>query len=112
MEKTYTILALAALILFASGCSQAKTYGVGIEGGGLLSSNRFSPDAVTVRMGDSVTWTNNDDSPHTVTSDSGSEMQSNTIAPGQTYSHLFLQSGTYTYHCAIHPNMRGTVIVQ
>jgi plastocyanin len=48
---------------------------------------------------------------HTVTSDTG-VWDSGTLATGQSYSHTFDQPGTYPYHCAIHPFMKATIIVQ
>ena len=106
------VFGLMALALLVSGCAQAQTHNVNIERGGLHSADRFSPDTITIRPGDSVNWTNLDENPHTVTSDSGSELGSNSLGQGKSYSHVFLQSGTYTYHCAVHPEMKGTVIVQ
>jgi plastocyanin len=57
-----------------------------------------------------VTWTNLDGVAHTVTADDGS-WGSGTLGQGATYSHVFTSPGTYTYHCAIHPFMTGTVTV-
>ncbi len=70
----------------------------------------FSPAAITVAAGTTVIWTNQSSAPHTVTADDGS-WGSGTLAPGATFSHTFNSLGTYTYHCAIHPFMHGTVIV-
>ncbi|MEK6917789.1 MAG: plastocyanin/azurin family copper-binding protein [Nanoarchaeota archaeon] len=53
-----------------------------------------------------------DSAPHTVTSDSGSELNSGTISNGGVYSHTFNTAGTYKYHCAFHTSMKATVIVQ
>jgi hypothetical protein len=47
---------------------------------------------------------------HTVTADDGS-WGSSTLGQGATYSQVFTSPGTYTYHCAIHPSMKGTVVV-
>jgi plastocyanin len=73
----------------------------------------FSPANITVKVGDTVTWTNNDTVAHTVTADSGSSdaPDSGNIAPGTTYSFKFTKAATYIYHCAIHPNMQGSVTV-
>lgn len=71
----------------------------------------FSPATLTVKVGTRVTWTNNDTVSHTVTSDTGSLLSSPTIAPGQTFSFTFNNVGTTNYHCAIHPMMKGKVIV-
>ena len=71
----------------------------------------FSPNPITIAPGSTVTWTNRDGVPHTVTADDGS-WGSSTLGPGGTYSHVFTSAGSYPYHCAIHPYMTGTVVVR
>ena len=77
------------------------------------SSKGFLPDTVTVVIGvnNTITWTNNDSAPHTVTADDGSFTSGN-IAPGATFNFTFTTAGTYKYHCVYHPWMTGTVIVK
>jgi plastocyanin len=70
----------------------------------------FDPASVTVKVGTSVTWTNEDSAPHTISSDKG-DWDSGRLAQGGTYTHKFDQAGTYAYHCAVHPSMTGTVVV-
>ncbi len=69
----------------------------------------FTPQEVTIKVGDTVTWTNEDAARHTVT---GGAWDSGDLAQGQNYSRLFAQAGTYDYTCTYHPNMKGKVIVQ
>jgi len=71
---------------------------------------KFVPKTITVSPGTTVTWTNNGQSPHTVT---GSGFDSGNLNPGQTFSHTFSTSGTFNYHCQYHQNlgMVGTVVV-
>jgi plastocyanin len=71
----------------------------------------FSPNSITVARGTTVTWTNLDSMAHTVTADNGSWGSTSTLGQGGTYSHVFTSPGSYTYHCAIHSFMKGTVIV-
>jgi len=73
----------------------------------------FSQSDVTVGVGGTVTWTNRDSTPHTVTADTSSSdaPASDTLAQGQTYAFTFKKVGDYTYHCALHPHMMGTVHV-
>jgi nitrite reductase (NO-forming) len=80
--------------------------------GANLSSKGYGPDVVHVTIGvnNTVMWTNNDNTPHTVTSDSGL-FDSGAIAAGQSWSYTFTTPGTYHYHCAYHYWMTGTVIV-
>jgi plastocyanin len=77
------------------------------------SNNRYSfgPAKVFVNVGQAVTWTNGSDAPHTVTSNSGTELASSNINAGGTFSHTFNSTGTFAYHCTIHTYMKGSVVV-
>jgi len=70
----------------------------------------FSPNSIQVAAGTTVTWTNSDTTTHTVTADDGS-FDSGNLDPGKTFSFTFDKAGTFTYHCAIHPNMKATIVV-
>lgn len=71
----------------------------------------FSPATITVSAGTTVVWSNKDSTDHTSTSDTG-VWDAGDIPPGtSSRGILFNTPGTYPYHCAIHPNMTGTVIV-
>jgi plastocyanin len=69
----------------------------------------FNPPDLEVKVGDTVTWTNQDSAPHTV---AGDAFQSGELATGGTYSFTFDKAGTYVYKCGIHPTMTGTVVVK
>jgi plastocyanin len=71
----------------------------------------FAPTTLTIKKGTTVTWTNGDPFGHDVTSDTGSELVSSIIHAMTTYSHTFNNVGTFNYHCAAHPSMKGSVIV-
>jgi amicyanin len=76
-----------------------------------ITNFTFSPPAITVKMGTTVTWTNNDEEPHTVFSSTGG-MKSQVLASHQsTYTFTFTKAGTFDYNCTIHPFMHGTVTV-
>jgi amicyanin len=79
-----------------------------------ISDFDFKPGTIKIKKGDTVTWTNKDVPSHTVTADVKSSDAPNSPEIGQdeTYSFTFKKVGTYTYHCSIHPHMRGTVIVE
>jgi plastocyanin len=66
-------------------------------------------------VGHTVTWTNDDTQPHTVTSDQNAQpdgrFDSSIMAPAGTFSHTFTEAGEYPYYCVLHPNMVGTVSV-
>lgn len=72
----------------------------------------FTPAAITVKKGTKVTWTNNDNTAHTVTENDGKNGPSAPeMAPGSSYSFTFNETGSFHYHCTIHPEMTGTVTV-
>jgi plastocyanin len=70
----------------------------------------FGPDNLTVPVGTTVTWTNDDTDPHTVVAKDGS-FRSAVLAKGAGYQHTFDKPGTYRYLCSIHPFMVATVVV-
>jgi plastocyanin len=70
----------------------------------------FGPQVVTVTLGTTVHWTNQDSEAHTVTSDAGA-FNSPVLQPGAGFSFTFTKPGTYSYHCSIHPFMTGKVVV-
>ena len=84
----------------------AKTYTIDI------SNFAFNSATLRVNAGDTVTWTNTDAVGHTVTSDSGSELDSALLGKGESYSHKFNTVGSYNYHCKPHPYMKGNIIVE
>ena len=72
----------------------------------------YQPATMTVKAGSTVTWTNNDSAPHTVTSSDGGPLASGTLNRGNSYSITLDQPGTYNYICKFHPRMRATIVVQ
>ncbi|MBF6272477.1 copper-binding protein [Nocardia sp. 852002-20019_SCH5090214] len=74
---------------------------------------KFSPDAVTVQAGDTVTWKFSDKVPHAVQGIGDAAMGINSpIFTGGEWSHTFAVPGVYRYLCPLHPEMRGTVTVR
>lgn len=71
----------------------------------------YEAASVTVKVGATVTWTNTGSASHTATADDGS-FDSKSLAGGKAFSQTFATAGTFAYHCAIHPAMKGTVVVQ
>src|SRR2546423_7101537 len=92
---------LLALPLVAFAATSAVT----------IQSSAFAPTAITVRVGDVVTWTNRDPFSHTSTSDTG-VWDTHVITAGNSSSVTFTVAGTFAYHCSIHAFMKGAVIVQ
>ena len=97
-------VAIAAVAVPAARPARAAQHAVGI------ADSAFAPTALTVTVGDAVTWTNADDRPHTVTADGGT-FDSGNLDPGQTFTTTFETAGTFTYACAYHPDMRATILV-
>jgi len=71
----------------------------------------FSPMTLTVKAGSKVTWTNMDDEPHTVVSDTAL-FRSGAMDTNESFSFKFDQPGTYHFTCSIHPRMIGTIVVR
>ncbi len=105
------LFSIVAVVAF-EGCVGTNTSsgaGHSVE----MKNIAFNPTTLTVKNGTTVTWYNNDTTTHTVTSDDGSFQSSGDLAPGQTYSVTFNKTGTFTYHCSIHPaQMKAKVVVQ
>ena len=119
MKKTLVIGLLLVVVLIA-GCygtqtvtpstptttQPAATNNVEIKG------FAYGPETITVTKGTTVTWTNEDSAPHTVTTTNAPvAFDSGKMNQGEQFSQTFDTAGTYEYYCSIHPNMRGKVIV-
>jgi plastocyanin len=72
---------------------------------------KFVPGNVTVKVGQTVRWTNSDPVAHTVTATKGSDIDSGTVDPNQTYEAKFTKPGKVEYVCSIHPNQTGAITV-
>ncbi|WP_211261234.1 cupredoxin domain-containing protein [Pseudonocardia acaciae] len=71
----------------------------------------YAPATMTVKVGTTVTWTNQDQDPHTVTSMNGGPLRSPTLNNGQSFRYTFNAPGHFDYLCTIHPFMTATVVV-
>jgi plastocyanin len=98
----------------SAGSSAAAPSAGGQSGGAGASVDiknfAFNPATLSVKVGDSVTWTNDDTTAHTVTADDKS-FDSGNVAQGATFKHTFDAAGTFSYHCTIHSNMKATITV-
>lgn len=77
-----------------------------------ISNFAFNPQTLTIKRGDTVSWINMGSATHAITSDLGNELSSGNIENNQIYSHTFNSLGTFSYHCSVHPDMKGKIIVQ
>ena len=94
-----------------------------VLGASTLGEKAWSVNPVNVKVGDNVTWTNDDNQAHTITSgkdsgdpDAGKVFDSSPnfnplLAPKQTFQHKFTTAGEVPYFCQLHPTMIGTVVV-
>jgi plastocyanin len=118
---------LFVILIISGSCTKSSMYNtpaVGNSGnnagssGGLVPGTNevwiqnmaFNPSTISVTMGTTITWTNKDAVSHTVSSDNGS-FDSGTLATNATFSYTFAATGTFAYHCMVHPAMTGSVIV-
>ena len=102
------ILSMAAMLISAPAASAQDEMTVSIQ------DFFFDPGQLTVAPGTTVTWVNEGEAPHTVTSTDGKELDSATLQPGDTYSFMFKDDDageTYAYQCTIHPQMTASVTV-
>lgn len=111
------ILPLVISALFLSGCSHKSSQEkisppVMSRSDSTISIKNFSfsPSIVTIKIGTTITWTNNDSVLHTVTSIDN--FDSGNIAQGKTFSYTFDEVGIFEYLCTIHPYMQGKIIVE
>ena len=117
MKKTSLAISLCILlttftILVSCSKKSSSTTPPVTSGNTVAISNfTFNSNDLHVPAGTTVTWTNNDTAPHTVTADDGS-FTSVTLNKGDTYSKTFSTAGTYHYHCTIHSMMKAEVIVE
>jgi plastocyanin len=84
--------------------------GGGQQGAVKIAGFAFGPQNLGAKVGESVTWTNEDGATHTVTADDGA-FDSGNLAGGKTFSFAFDEAGTFAYHCNIHRSMTGKVTV-
>ena len=121
IKKILSILVISFLITTAiDSCSKSGGSGYSVtpppsppSGTGVIgmSGMYFSPSSVTVKVGQTVKWTNNDNLTHTVTSDDGTTFSSGNVAAGASFSFTPNAAGSFSYHCNFHSGMTGTVTV-
>jgi plastocyanin len=116
MQRVHGRIWMLGAVLLALSIT-AFTLGTGIRSVHAQSANAvsivdfaFQPASIEVPAGSTVTWTNTGAVTHTVTADDGA-FDSGQLKPGTSFSQTFTTPGTYTYHCEIHPQMTGTVVV-
>jgi plastocyanin len=127
MDMRRILLALCAVVaLAAAGCGGNDDNGgsssgstsapaASSSGGGVaikMQNIAFDPKAVTVKVGQKITWTNDDSTDHNVTADSGADFKSDDFGKGATFEFTPDKAGTIAYECTLHPGMKATITVQ
>jgi plastocyanin len=107
----WAAIAVAAFALI-SGIRTIPAMGASDKPEVKIDNFSFGPATITIPAGSTVTWTNNDDVPHVVTSDDNKMFKSKTLDTDEHFSFTFTKPGTYNYHCAIHPKMTAKIVVQ
>jgi plastocyanin len=102
----WMLAAIATMPATAPTTAPANTTPVQIS----IDNFTFSPARLTVKAGQTVTWVNRDDVPHTVVANDRS-FKSEALDTDDHYSHAFTATGTYRYFCSIHPHMTGEIVV-
>jgi amicyanin len=96
-----------ALAMIPTSIAVAAAPGASVK----IANFTFQAPAVTVKPGTVVTWTNDDDIPHTVTANNGT-FKSKVLDSGDRFSFTFAKAGEYAYFCSLHPRMTGKIIVK
>ncbi|HTC97227.1 MAG TPA: cupredoxin family copper-binding protein [Bradyrhizobium sp.] len=105
IRTVFRSLILAAALLLPLGVrAHAEEIKVTID------NFTFSPPELKVKVGDTVTWTNHDDIPHTVVS--AGKFRSKTMDTDNTFTFTFTSAGDYKYFCSLHPHMTGMITVE
>jgi plastocyanin len=115
-NKTIPILfALSSLFLsnFALGQAEKEAGADSAKKNQIVIKDfHFSPETLTVKSGEKVTWINRDEEPHTVVSVEKQFKKSSALDTDQEFTITAGAPGTYTYFCSVHPKMTGTIVVE
>ena len=99
----------------SGGGGSTSTSAAATSGGGVtikMQNIQFAPKDTTVKVGQKVTWTNDDSTDHNVTADSGADFKSKDFGKGSTFEFTADKAGTIKYECTLHPGMTATITVQ
>ena len=109
------VLILAAAVFLVFGNLQRPNIAAAAEPNTVSIDNyEFGPTTMTVPVGTTVTWINNDSDIHSVAADDGDPVmfKSAGLDTDDKYTFTFTKPGTYAYHCSLHPHMTGKIVVQ
>ena len=77
-----------------------------------MAGSQFAPADVTVKVGQTIRWTNSDSIAHTVTATENATFDSGTVEAGGEFTYTTKKAGHISYVCSFHPGMTGTITVQ
>lgn len=120
--KIAVVLSVSAVLAVGLSMASSFVYAQGASvtiqpNSATLGDKAYVPNPAEVKVGESVTWTNDDSQIHTATSgavgaeDSGSVFDSSILSPKATFDFTFDTAGEYDYYCTLHPQMFGKVVV-
>src|SRR5437773_12134978 len=113
-QTALIIFAIGSLFLANSSLGQAEKEAAanGTKGNQIVIKDfHFTPETLTVKSGEKITWINRDEEPHTVVSVEKQFKKSTALDTDQEFTITAGAPGTYTYFCSVHPKMTGTIIV-
>lgn len=114
-------LFLAALAVVLAGCGsggdgadQTSSGSSPAQGGQAVTivNYTYKPAAITVAKGTTVSFSNEDSTAHTATSNDSGVFDTDAIQPGKSGAITLAKAGTFTYYCVFHPFMKGTIVVE
>lgn len=114
-ERADPVVTAAAAVADPAATTAADTAGAPLSGDVAVDivDFAFAPDPLRITAGATVTWTNKDSFAHTATGDGDAPaFDTGNLDQGTSASHTFDAPGTFTYLCAIHNSMTGTVVVE
>lgn len=116
MTKRWQVAGFARLLLIAAAILVGVSPGVQGQQPATTAEIKidnfsFGPTTITVAVGTTVTWINQDDIPHKVVN-TDDAFKSKVLDTNEKFSYTFSKAGTYTYFCSLHPKMTGRVVVQ
>ncbi|MDH7796719.1 MULTISPECIES: cupredoxin family copper-binding protein [unclassified Beijerinckia] len=100
------LCAAGAALVLALLPQQVRAEGATVK----IENFSFTPETLNIKPGTVVTWSNDDDIPHSIVTTNG-KLHSRALDTADTFSFTFAEPGTYDYFCGLHPHMKGRIIV-
>ena len=113
-QTALIIFAIGSLFLANSSFGQAEkgaSADAATKNQIVIKDFHFTPETLTVKSGEKITWINRDEEPHTVVSVEKQFKKSTALDTDQEFTITAGTPGTYTYFCSVHPKMTGTIVV-